>query len=234
MVEFLKIQRHQGFQPVGVGGWDFGQRLLNRGPKRREIRMIFPVNALSLREPPQPFDQVQVRRIGRQERQPNPQLRRQPLHDRVALILRVVQHQRDRTHQFLRRDFPQQFAHRLGVHHGRIRNGHQFPCDRIPRPQDVEPLTARRGPNVHTRDRPQTAQEGAEDEVRGVDEVHVAIAFLSRIERRLKLRFQEFALNFDLLGQRLLGARVPPGCVATGSPANRGRCGFGSGRDADR
>ena len=48
---FLKIQRHQGFQPVGVGGWDLGQRLLNRGPKRREIRMLFPINARSLRAP---------------------------------------------------------------------------------------------------------------------------------------------------------------------------------------
>jgi|GEM_PF-4819741 len=66
----------------------------------------------------------------------------------------------------------------------------------------------------HPSDRSQSTQAGAEDEVCGIEEVHVAVAVLGGIKSRLKLIFHEFLLNLDVFGQRLFGALAPPACVA--------------------
>ena len=46
-------------------------------------------------------------------------------------------------------DRPEQVAHRVGVHDRRVRHRHERPGDRVPRPEDVEPLPAGRGPDEH-------------------------------------------------------------------------------------
>ena len=48
-----------------------------------------------------------------------------------------------------------------------------LPGDRVPGPQDVEPLPPRGGPNEHPGDRPQAAQVRPVDEVGGVHEQDV-------------------------------------------------------------
>ena len=187
--------------------------------------MIFSVYALSLREPPEPLNQVQVRRVAGQKQQSDTEVRSQALYHLVPLILGIVEYHRDRTDQLLGGDFPEQFTHGLGVDYGRVGDGNQASCDGVPGPEYVEPLATRSRPNENPRDAPQVTQEGAVDEVGGIDEEEVTDPGDGIVEGRLKLGFQEFLLDGDVLGQRLLGgtgtARVR--CQVKPKPARKVR-----------
>ena len=138
--------------------------------------MIFPVHALPFGEPPEPFDQIQIGRIGREEHQTSVQLDRQCWYDLVPLITRVVEDNGDRPGETRGGHLAEQFAHGVGVHHGRIGNGDQSSRDGVPSAQNIEALAAGRGSNEHPGDRPQTTQKSAEDEMSSIDEEDVTIA----------------------------------------------------------
>lgn len=129
------------------------------------------------------------------------QLRRQRLYSLVPLVAGVVQHDRDRPDQSLSGDVAEQFAHRFRVDHRGVGHREKLPGDSVPRSQNVETLATGCGPDEDAGERPQAAEEGAEDEVGGVDEEDVSGACLSGVERRLELGLQEVALDFNVLGQ---------------------------------
>src|SRR4051794_30501094 len=121
------------------------ERLLNGRSKFVKGRVVATVEGTTLGKLPQTLDQVQVRRVRWQEQQGDLQLFRQRLHGSVVLVAGVVQYQGDRSDQPQRGDLPQQFADRLRVDDRRVGHGNQFVRDRVPRTQDVEPLTTRGG-----------------------------------------------------------------------------------------
>lgn len=87
--------------------------------------MVFPVNALSFRESPESFDQIQVRGIRGQEQEADAQLGSQTMDHFVALIPRVIKHDGDGSGHFFGSDLAKQFAHGIGVHHGGVGDGDQ-------------------------------------------------------------------------------------------------------------
>ena len=80
------------------------------------------------------------------------------------------------------RDLLQQFAHCLSVHDRRVGHGDQLTGDGIPRPRFVEPLSSRRRTHEETPKRPQAAQERAEHAMGRIDEEHVAVPGLGRVQ----------------------------------------------------
>ena len=68
-------------------------------------------------------------------------------------------------------------------------------------------MTARGGTDEDAGDGPEAAQEGAKDEVRGIDEEHVSDSRVGVVESRLELSIPEVALGGDVFGQRLFGGR---------------------------
>src|SRR3982751_3337201 len=89
-----KPLRHQRGQLVPI----LAQMIQHRRHRRlhRIKRLVPAVQCLLPQELPQPFDQVEVRRIGRQRHQAELRMSRQPLlHHRLAVVLRIVQVQEE-------------------------------------------------------------------------------------------------------------------------------------------
>ena len=103
----LEVECHQRPQWLSVGGWKAVEDFLDGGLKVSERRMVAPVECAAFDELPQAFDQVQVRRVRRQEEERDPQLFRRCLNGDVALIPGIVQHHRDRSGQPQRGGLPQ-------------------------------------------------------------------------------------------------------------------------------
>ena len=201
----MKGERHQGFELVRVGGVKARKSRFDGGSERREVGVVFSVDALSFGEAPESFDQIQVGGVRRQEQEPDAQLDGQPLDHLVSLVARVVQHQSDGAGRRFGGDLAKQLAQGVGVHHGGVADGDQLSRDGVPGSQNVEALAAGRGANEDPGGAPKAAEEGAEDEVSRVNEEDVAVSGLSGIKSRLKLGFQELALRGDMFGQRLFG-----------------------------
>src|SRR5206468_2820744 len=81
----------------------------------------------------------------------------------------------------------------------------EFARDRVPRTQDVEPLTPRGSTHEDPLERPEAAQERAEHKMGRVDKEHMTVAGLSSIQSGLQLVVVESGLGFDVLGQVFLG-----------------------------
>jgi hypothetical protein len=75
-MEPLKFMRHQAFQLTAMLRTCFLQAAVDRAPEIGEGAVVAAVKHLLLDEPPQPLNQVQVRRIRGQEHQFNAQLLR--------------------------------------------------------------------------------------------------------------------------------------------------------------
>ena len=63
----LELERHQRLQLLGMDGRKAVEGLLDGGLKVGERRMVSAVEGTPFDELPQPFDQVQVRRVRRQD-----------------------------------------------------------------------------------------------------------------------------------------------------------------------
>ena len=163
--------------------------------------MVAAVEGTTFGEVPQAFDQVQVGRVRGQEQQRDTQLTGQCLDRGVVLIAGVVQHQRDRSGQTQRGNLPQQFAHRLGVDDRGVSHGDQVSRHRIPRPQDIEPLTSRSRTHEDPRERIQVTQEGPEHEMGRVYEEHVTFTVLGCGQDRLQFGLEKSGLVCNVLGQ---------------------------------
>ena len=203
ILERLELERHQSLQFLGMDRRKADEGLLDGGLKIGECRVVSAVHGTPFDELPQPFDQVQVRRVRRQIQQGDSQLRRQRLNHGIALIAGIVQHQRDRPGEPRRGDLPEELAHRLGVDDRGVGHADQFVGHRVPRPQHVEPLTTRSGAHKDSGERPQATQEGPEHEMGRIDEEHMALSRLSRVQDRLQLFIEKIRLDGDVLGQAL-------------------------------
>ena len=78
--------------------------------------VVTTVKDIALDELPQAFDEVEVRRVGRQELQPDVERCGQSHDQRTVLIAGVVQHECDGFLQSETGDLMQQFAHRVRRH----------------------------------------------------------------------------------------------------------------------
>jgi hypothetical protein len=181
------------------------ERFFDGRLKLTKRRVIATVERSTLGELPQPFDQIQVRRIGGEEQQGDPQLLRQLLDRRIALVTGVVEYHRDRSRETNCGDLSQEFAHCCGVDDRRIGHGDQLACRRIPGTQDVEPLTTTGRSDKDPRERPQATQERAEHEMGCVNEEHMTIPCLSGIQTRLQFGVEEIGLGGNVLGQVFFG-----------------------------
>src|SRR5512135_3622338 len=90
----LEVERQQGSDRGLVLTLNPFQAFHNRRLEPEEVLVVPARQALLLDELPQPLDQVQVRRVRRQEQQLDPKLLGQLLHHGAALIAGVVQDQR--------------------------------------------------------------------------------------------------------------------------------------------
>ena len=88
----------------------FSQTVVNRRRECLVTRVLHRLQAFFLDELPHPLDQVQVRRIRRQEQQMDFQGSGQLLDQGAFLVAGIVQHQRDRTPHTGRSDLAQQNA----------------------------------------------------------------------------------------------------------------------------
>ena len=217
-LELLKVERHQRLQLLGVRGRNAVEDFLDGGLKVGELRMVAAVEGTTFGELPQAFDQVQVGRVRGEEQQRDTQLTGQCLDRGVVLIAGVVQHQCDRSGQTQRGNLPQQFAHRLGVDDRGVSHGDQVARHRIPRPQDIEPLTSRSRTHEDPRERPQVTQEGPEHEMGRVDEEHVTFTGLGGGQDRLQFGLEKSGLVCNVLGQVFLAARGSHGPGKTSGP----------------
>lgn len=104
-----------------------------------EIGVVFRVKNLFLNEFPEPFDEVQVRRIRGEIEQLYIELQSQCGHNAALLITGIVQHERDGHAKMQFRNAPQQFADAVCPNVGIVRDQYQFMGDRIQRTKDVEP-----------------------------------------------------------------------------------------------
>ena len=77
---------------------------------------------------------------------------------------------------------------------------------RIPRPQDIEPLTSRSRTHEDPRERPQVTQEGPEHEMGRVDEEHVTFTGLGGGQESATVSdFEKSGLVCNVLGQVVFG-----------------------------
>ena len=101
--------------------------------------VIGGTQAVALDELPDPFDQVQVRRVRRQVQHFYVQLLRQVCHQRALLVCRVVQYKGYRhSWDCCCRHDSQQVAHRMRIDVTVIGHRDQFVSDRIQCRQNVE------------------------------------------------------------------------------------------------
>jgi hypothetical protein len=188
-----------------VCGAQLAERVLNGGLEGGEVGVILAVHAVPLEEPPQALDQVQVGRVTGQVQQGQGQLGGQRLDHLVPLVSGVVQDHGHRTHQLLRRNRPEQLAHGVGVHNGRVRDRQECPGDRVPGTEHVEPLAPTGGPDEHPQDRPQAAQVRPVHAVGRVHEQHVPVPGHGRVQTRFQLGVEERALGRNVLAQFFFG-----------------------------
>src|SRR5512135_811257 len=92
----LEPERQQGLDRSSVLALDPFQTLRDRCLEPGEVFVVPAGQALLLHELPQPLDQVQVRRVGGQEQQLDPEFLGQLLDQHAPLIAGVVQDQRQR------------------------------------------------------------------------------------------------------------------------------------------
>ncbi len=76
-----------------MGGGEFGDGSFDGGAEVGERGVIATVNRATLQEPPEPFDQVQLWRVGGQKQERDFQLRGERLHGGVSLRTGIVQDQ---------------------------------------------------------------------------------------------------------------------------------------------
>lgn len=188
-----------------VGGMQVVQALINPRPEPLERFEVGGIQHLLAEEPPEPFDEVQVRRVARQEQQLDPQRLGQPLHQLTPLVAGVVQYQRDRHPQPPAGQRPQQGADRLRVDVAVVGHPEDLVRHRVEGPQHVVALPTRRGADELPGQAPQEAQERGEHEVGGVDEEHRPLAPARRGEPGLQLFLQELGLRAGVVLGVLLG-----------------------------
>ena len=130
--------------------------------------IIAGMQAAFFHQPPEAFDQVELRRIGRQKQQFDVQVGGGLLHQPATLVPSVVQHHRDRHGQAQRRQLVQHPADVLAVDIGVGGDGEQLMGHRVQGPQHAESVAAGGGRLPATGQAPQPTQEKAVDEVGGV------------------------------------------------------------------
>ena len=91
----------------------------NGGFEGSEVGVVPGVQALFLDELPQPLNQVEIRRVGRQETQFDVQAGRGCPHQGTVLIAGIVQENADGLLLVQRRQPAQEFADRLGSKYSR-------------------------------------------------------------------------------------------------------------------
>ena len=108
--------------------------------------MVSGVETLLLHEFPEAFDEVEVRRVGRQELQLYLQLLC-AMPDHIAtLVARIVQKDRDRFFTVKCAQFQKHLANALGVDVGVVADGMNLQADGIQCAQNIpSPPPARRG-----------------------------------------------------------------------------------------
>ena len=173
----------------------------NRGFEVLKGGVIMGVQAAFFHQLPEPFDQVELRRIRREKQQFDLQGGGGVLHQPTALIAGVVQNDGDRNGQGQLRQLAQQLtdtgAIDVGLGGG---NGDPFVGDGVERPQHAEAVPAGGGRLPAAGHAPQPAQKQAVDEMGGIHKKHRTLT---------RLRLGQAWFQFLLLESRLF--RLPLG-----------------------
>ena len=134
-----------------------------------KVSVVLGIQALLFDEFPQPFNQVEIRRVGRQKTELDLQAGRGGEYHGAFLIAGIVQHQRDRHAEVEVSQLMQQLADTLGGDVGVIGHRNEFVRDRIQGAQDIEALASGRRLDEHPHQRPEKAQKGRQDEMGRID-----------------------------------------------------------------
>lgn len=89
-------------------------------PKLRKGGIIPGIEALFTHKPPEPLNQVQVGGEGWQIEELDPEGHSVGLNDGICLIVRIIQHDRDRSVGNVRRQFGEQVTDGFGIHGGLV------------------------------------------------------------------------------------------------------------------
>lgn len=155
------------------------------------------VQTASLDELPESFDQIEIRRVTRQEQEVDAQRPGQRGHQMAMLVAGIIQHQRRGT-MHRGGNLPQQVAHRFGVDGSAGRYRDELMGDGVEGAQHTESLPAAAGGHVQPHQAPQVAEKASINEMRGIDE-----------EDRPRAPFGLPEPGFQpLIQKRLLGVRV--------------------------
>jgi len=200
----LEVVGHERLEFLAVFAGDVFEAAVDRVAEIGKCVVVASVKDVSFDELPEPFDQVEVGRIRRQELQLDVERRRQVDDQRAVLIAGVVQHQGDWSLQAKGRDFAQQFAHRVRRHGAGGGDADELIRHRVPGSQDAVALAARGSANEQAMQTPQAAQERALNEVGRIDEKHMAVSGACLHQQLLQRVVQELGLSRGVLGDGFL------------------------------
>jgi hypothetical protein len=148
---------------------DFRDAVLDRRLHGGKVGVAARVQGASLNELPESFNQIEIRRITRQEQEVDTQRPGQRRHQTAMLVAGIVQHQRRRT-MHRGGNLPQQGAYRLGIDGSAGRYRDELMGDGVEGAQHTESLPAAAGGHVQSHQAPQVAEKTPIDEMRGIDE----------------------------------------------------------------
>lgn len=163
------------------------------------------VQTASLDELPKSFDQIEIRRVTRQEKDVDAQRSGQLGHQMAMLVPGIVQHQcRGSMHRV--GNLPQQVAYRFGIDGSDGRYGDEFMGDGVEGAQHAQSLPAAAGGHEQPHQAPQVTEKTPINEMRGINEEDRSLATLGLTEPGFQ----------SLIQKRLLGGRVGLGGQRTG------------------
>ena len=124
-----------------------------------KLGVISGIKTLFFDKFPKALNQIEIGRIGRQEKEFNVKLRGKLSDELCTLITRIIQNQCHRYREVEACNLPEEITNALAVDVSVIDDGNQFMIDRVQRSEHVEPLPAGRGLEPQSRPTPKISQE---------------------------------------------------------------------------
>ena len=156
----MKIECQQRIELLLVGRMCFLQTVYNGVAEAFKLGVISGIKTLLFDKFPKALNQIEIGRIGRQEKEFDVKLRGKLSDELCALITRIIQNQCHRHRKVEARNLPEKIANTLAVNVSVIDNGDEFMIHCVQRSEHVEPLPARRGLEPQPCLAPEISQEG--------------------------------------------------------------------------
>lgn len=131
---------------------------------------------------PQSLDQIKIWRVGRKVNEFNLELFGESLNKAAFLITGIIQKQGHDFAGMFGGQGMKQVANTERVDIRVVGNRHHFTRHRIQCPKDIEPLSPRSGIDKEALKAPEETEEGLQDKMRSIDEVHLLATVFSVVQ----------------------------------------------------